>query len=369
MRRSSATVAAIFVGLAACHPTEDASSEANGSVTQAHSRGDRRWTKEDDELLAPVWKGNDDRGSLYMPLWRGVASAIEDYVPAPADGDCSTMKGTVRIDWDKQANTVRFLVKFRGLIPHPEVHRTEGVDWTYNPFHQTPKDFVNAGYRFWTLFGRINSGPRTDFYYDPQTLQLLGSAYDFPNGPPNGGQVITVQFPIFPIIPSAIFPAREDGSAVHEWTTAYDHVTAEGGAVSYAPNSFIPLDLCQAAPLQPNISQLRPYIADWRPASEGPSWAEILHAGVIFDTTVDPYGSDGPGGVFPYPYVYSDVSIVSNVGMAQGGIPNNYSLKIPTVIQNVAPILRPVPHGNGKSCQPFYNDPHVSAPRYCELPH
>ncbi len=369
MRRSTVTLATVFMGLVACQSGEEARSESTGSVAEAHTRSRARWTKEDDELLAPVWKGNDDRGSLYVPLWRGVASAIEDYVPAPQDHDCSRMKGTVFVEWDRRANKVHFTVKFRGLIPHPEVHRTEGVDWTYNRFHQTPKDFTNAGYRFWTLFGRVNTGHRPTFYYDPQTLQLLGSEYDFPNGPPNGGQVIPVEFPIFPIIPSLIFPAAEDGSAFHEWTTPYDHVTAEGGAVSFSPNSFVPLDLCQAAPLQPDISQLRPYISDWRPPSEGPSWAEILHAGVLFDTTIDPYDADGPGGVFPYPYVYSDVSLMSNAPVTQGGIPNNFLLKIPAVIQNVAPVIRPVPFGNGKSCKAYYNDPHVSAPRYCEQQH
>ena len=328
-----------------------------------------RWTVADDLLIAPIWTGDDDHGSLYLPLWRNAVSAIEDYIPAPANGDCSKMKGTLRVDWDRAANTVHFAVKFRGIIPHPVVHRTEGVDWTFNPFHQTPKDFGNTGYRFWTLFGRINTGPLTTFYYDPATLLLLGSEWDFPNGPPNNGAVIPVQFPIFPIIPSKIFLANEDGSAFHEWTVPYDHVTAEGGAVSFSPNSFIPLDLCEAAPLQPTISQLRPYISDWRPASEGPSWAEILHAGPIFDTTVDPIDFDGPGGVFPYPYIYSDASLMSNVAGMQGGVPNNYFFHIPSAIQNVTPPLRPVPGGNGVGCFPHYHDPHVSAPRYCEMAH
>jgi hypothetical protein len=325
---------------------------------------DRHWTPADDAVLAPVWRGDDDHGILYFPLWRGVASALEDYVPAPDSGDCSNMKGTARIDWDRGSNQVHYLLKYRGLIPHPVVHRTEGVNWFPNPFHRPPKDLESAGYRFWTLFGRINSG-LVDFYYDPVTLLLLGSQYDFPSGPP--ANVIVLKFPIFPIICSLIFQPDETGFAVHEFTVPYDHVAAEGGAVSFSANSFIPIDLCEAAPLQPTISQLRPYVSPWQPPQDGPSWAEILHAGAIFDTTIDDTSQTYPGGVFPY--IYSDVSLLSNAPSIQGGVPNGSFLHIPSAIQNVVPAIRPLDFGNGAGCQPLFHDPHVTAPRYCELAH
>ena len=46
------------------------------TVTTAAS-ADRRWTQFDEQLVAPVWSGDDDRGSLVAPLYRGAAVAME----------------------------------------------------------------------------------------------------------------------------------------------------------------------------------------------------------------------------------------------------------------------------------------------------
>jgi len=42
------------------------------------------------------------------PMFRGTAAGIEDYVFTPDDHDCQNARGVFRIDWDKQANTVRY---------------------------------------------------------------------------------------------------------------------------------------------------------------------------------------------------------------------------------------------------------------------
>src|SRR5262249_48738030 len=54
-----------------------------------------RWTRADDDIIAPIWLGDNAKGSMYAPLWRAAAPAIEDFVPAPPDGDCRKLKGTI----------------------------------------------------------------------------------------------------------------------------------------------------------------------------------------------------------------------------------------------------------------------------------
>jgi hypothetical protein len=323
------------------------------------------WDQWDDRIIAPIWLGTNAKGTLYSPLWRGNSPAIEDFVPTPPGQDCSKLKGTIRIDWDQTANTVHFLIKYRGLMPHPVIHRTEGVDWFPNPFHNAPKDIEDGGYRLWSIFSRVNNVKvPVNFYYDPSTLQLLGSDYDFPNGPPSP---VFLTLPTAVIIPSLLFHPDRAGFASHQWTTQYDHVKVEGGGFSHIAVGFVPHDLCEAAPLQPVISQLRPYVSPWQPPAAGPSWLEFLQGGLTFDTTIDTTTDLLPQGVAPYGY--SGVAFISNSPFVQGGIPNGFSFDLPSAFVNVAPVFRVVPGGNGLNCQPFVYSPHVTAPRYCEMPH
>lgn len=323
-----------------------------------------KWSKIDDEIIAPVWVGDFDKGQMFSPLWRGNSPAIEDYVPAPPDGDCSKLKCTVRIDWDKAKNDVAYHIKCKGLMYKPAIQRTENVNWWPNQFHDAPKDIQEGGYRLWTLFGKVNNVEvPVHFYYNPQTLKLIGSSFDFPTQPPG---TIDLVLPTARIIPSLIFHPDKKGFAAHEWHTAYDHVTVEGGSYSYVAVGFPPHDLCQSLPLQPAASQLRPYASPWQPAAAGPSWAEVLEGGLTFDMTIDETLEPLPGGVAPYGY--SGVAFISNSPFVQGGIPNGHSFSLLAAFTNSPPLHRPVPGGNGKNCQGFVYDPHVNVPRYCEMP-
>ena len=174
------------------------------------------WNQADCKVLAPIWTGNDDKGQLFLPLWRGTAAAIEDWVPAPPSGNCENLKGTVRIDWDKSKNEVHYVVKLRGTPRNPQITRINGGDpeildqnqpnhyiappaanWWYNKFHKSPKDFPEhpsngTAYRLWTISTTYGSSS-TSFYYSGSNLQLQGSSFDFPAGPPPG--TFTVPFP------------------------------------------------------------------------------------------------------------------------------------------------------------------------------
>jgi hypothetical protein len=320
------------------------------------------WNEEDENLISPVWTGNDDQGSLFAPLYRGAFVGIEDLVYTPPDGDCTKVRATVRIDWDSAANTVHFLIKGRNFQVDPTVHRTQGVDYFADPFHPAPKDLTNAAYRLWTVLGSTTRA--ANFYYDPGTLKLLGSEFDFSTPPPGA---ITIQFPVFSITGTRLFSPDDEGNVLHEYTVPYNRVTVEDGTFARAWATFPPLDLCEAAPLQPGVSQLRPYASPWQPATSAPSWRDMLHAGMGFDLQIDDATPPPPQFGDNLPYVYSGISYVSNMTALQGGVPNGWHFLLLTAIQNVSPNLEAVPNGNGKSCQAWISEPHVTAPRYCEM--
>jgi hypothetical protein len=120
------------------------------------------WTEADEQLLAPIWRGNDDHGALFTPLYRGAFPGIEDYVYAPPDQDCSQQRATLRIDWDRTANTVHFLIKGKHFQVNPTVRRTEGVDFFHDPFHDAPGNITVGAYRLWTVLGSTTR--QGDFY-------------------------------------------------------------------------------------------------------------------------------------------------------------------------------------------------------------
>ncbi len=82
------------------------------------------WTKADCKLIAPIWTGDDAKGQLFTPLWQGIGAAIEDWVPSVPPG--TEVKGTVRIDWDKAANTVTTTLKVINVPVNPPVRRIDG---------------------------------------------------------------------------------------------------------------------------------------------------------------------------------------------------------------------------------------------------
>lgn len=346
--------------LLGCHgqPAGDADARTTETTAQALSNA-QQWTKADDDLIAPVWSGDNDKGSLYSPLWRGANSAIEDLVWAPPDGDCSGVKGTVLIQWDSSKNTVHFVLKYKGMPVSPVIHRTEGVDFWDNPFHQAAKDLDKSAYKFWVIFDQRVT---VNFWYDATTLQLQGSDYDFPSGPPAG--TFPISIPVFTLFPSALLRPDASGFIYHEWTIPYDVVQVEGGYYGVSRVTFVPTDLCQAVPGQPGLGQARPY-ARWLPPGSGPSWQTVLRGGLQFDTSIDDDSVQYPGGQLPY--VYSNIAFVSNTPAVNGGIPNGGYFLLPASIETVSPLIIPSPGGGSvKGCTPFVATPHVTGPNFCQ---
>jgi hypothetical protein len=338
-----------------------------------------RWTRADCKILSPVWTGDDSKGQLFIPLWRGVNAALEDWVAPPPSGNCEGLKGTVRVDWDKAHNTVAYTIKVINAPISPPVNRVDGgnpeipgsfipapqASWWYNPFHRSPRNLPvkqsnGTAYRLWTIFATFNSNS-SDFYYDNQNFLLKGSQFEFPSGPPPNS--INVRFPISAFSATSLMYPDQNGFMVRQYTVAYDKLTSEGGRYSYAPIAFVPNNLCRALPYQPVKGQLRPYVSDWRPVSEGFAWDFVLRQGLIFDMTIEEGRPDVPpgGDDQDHDYIYTGAAFLNNTPSYPGGIPWGWHFQLPQAIQNVGPIITQVPR-----CGGFVSTPRVNAPLYCQ---
>jgi hypothetical protein len=378
MRNAIVTVVGGF-GLAVlgCQGSDRAPGEAAGSTSQAVSSGgglvdevrdalarppDPHWTALDDRILGPIWSGDDTKGAVYGPLFRGGFPGMEDTIYTPDDNDCRRSRSTIRVDWDQAANTVHFMVKGKRWPVSPNVTRTEGVTWFPNTFHNDPKDIVNGAYRLWIILGSTTD--QTNFFYDPNTLLLLGTVFDLGGPPPN---TIAIPFPIFSLTGSNQFDPDSNGNALHEFTLNYSAVTNESATFSRTFASFVPQDLCETLPMQPDKSQLRPYVTPWQPLSPAPNWHDMLHAGIGFSVQIDERVSPNNGFGGNLPYVYSGVDFLSNLLALQGGVPHGSGFQIITAIRNVAPGTLPIPFGDGLGCQVYIQEgTHVTKPRYCQ---
>ena len=197
-------------------------------------------------------------------------------------------------------------------------------------------------------------------------LAGLLAAFSAPSQPPN---TIEIKLPAFRILGTKQFVPDANDNVHHEFTSAYDVFTSEGGLYSFAWVQFAPEDLCQAAPLQPHISQLRPIQVPWQPGSAGVPWTTFLRGNLAFDLhlerTTDPTVNDGY-----LPEVWGNVSVTSTDAAYRGGIPNGWHQTIMSAIQSVSPVLDPVQGGgNVNGCVGYVNEPHVTAPLYCQGQH
>ncbi|HZN92930.1 MAG TPA: hypothetical protein VFB81_09490 [Myxococcales bacterium] len=360
--------AVVLLLLAGCNVSkEGAGGTAAGSqgVTLDGSLT-RGWTAADEEIRVPIWLGDEDHGALVMPMWRGAAAGIEDYIFTPPDHDCANARGLFRLDWNAATNTVRYQLKFKKVPVKPEVKRTEGVDFFFNPWHDAAKDFKNGGYRFWTILSA--QGLLNDFYYDAATLLLVGSEWDFPGGQPAG--TIKISVPVFALQASRLMFPDPDGQIFHEYTVPYDHPTVEGGAYSFGLATYLPLDLCEGHPVQPTLGQLRTWVSPWLPPNQPGyqfTFKDLLERGLVFDTTVDE-NKPFPQTDGYLPYIFSGVAFIGNEPVFQGGIPSGYRNNLGAVILQVAPGIVPLQGGNGPGCHSSVVDPqYLHGPRFCEM--
>ena len=236
------------------------------------------------ELVAPIWSGDDDRGSLIAPLYRGAAVAIEDFVFVPPDHDCTDTRATLRhrLGQPQEPGPLPDQVQ-EGAGP-PVGAPDGGRRLLHQPRPQSPASFDDGGFRFWTIL-TAPTGLTKKFYYDGTTLQFVGQRVRLPER--SAGDRVPDRHPrLHAVRQQALLRQRrrDDVPRVHRPVRPRD---GGGRNFSLAYTSFIPLDLCESNPVQVTLGQLRPWASPWQPPSLAPTWRDVLRGGAAFDTTVD----------------------------------------------------------------------------------
>jgi hypothetical protein len=295
--------------------------------------------------------GSYQKGTLEIQLNRGAAQPLELTV-TPTPDNC---KGHIdlKLNWDEQKNSVTVEMHGKDVLePYPTVHRTEGVDYFPNKFFKQTKDVVGGRYQLWL----VTNGRLLNFYYDPTTLDLLGSELDFPTPPPNA---IPISFPTLRLFPTPFFEPKANGDLDFKWTFAYDHaVRGDRPDLTEMYVTFPPPNLCGVNPYRIDLSTLRPYVSKPLPAKDAPSFSEYLRGGMLFDITTE------PPQYFMEPPTATLIATYSQATAVGGGVPRGWTFDIDASFGNVNPPIRPWP-GAGSCTQ--YTDPvHTKGLNFCQ---
>lgn len=282
--------------------------------------------------------GTVEKGFLEIQLNRGNAVPFELTV-LKTPGNCQNCMN-LRIKWDAEKNLVEASLQGRGVLEaFPSVNRTLGENYYPNSFLPEPEDYDDGRYQIWLVSA---AGPLTEFYYDPQTLDLLGSEYDFEQ--PAG---IPISFPTLYLIPSPFFQPDENGDVDLYWTFPYDRaVRGDRPDLSHFIVTFPPHNLAQANPYRLDQSTLRPYVTRTFPAADARSWSDYLRGGLLFDVTVE------PPEYFMEPPAVTLVGTYSGASAVAGGVPQNWVMDIDAAFMNVAPPIKHFP--SNLTCEEFY---------------
>lgn len=299
----------------------------------------------------PYGKGDIEKGELSVELFRGAAVPFELMV-VPTPCDCAGHL-ELEIEWDASDNEVEIELEgdHGSLEAFPDVDRTAGVNWEFNPFFADPEDIVDGRYQLWIIG---SGGPISIFYYDPATLDLMGSQYDFAVPPP----AIPVFFPTLYMVSTPMFQPDGSGEVDEHWTFAYDAMV-RGDFPQYAHHvvSFPPPNLCGASADRLDLSTLRTYVSNPLPAAQARPFSDFLRDGLLFDVTIE------PSSYFSDPPKTTTIATYSGATAAGGGVPEGWTFDIDAAFMNVAPPIRPWP-GAG-SCEPWWGGIHTTGLDVC----
>ena len=287
-----------------------------------------------------------------MPLYRGTAVPFELTTIATPNDCANPLDMTLK--WDAEENDVTVKLKGKAALEqYPDIQRTEGVDFFPNDFHPELEDIEDGRYQLWLISA---AGPELTFYYNPATLDLMGSEFDFDEPP----MAIPIAFPTLYLVPTPFFQPDEDGDVDLEVHYDYDGMLrGDREDLSHFYITFPPPNLCLANQDRLDISTLRPYLSDPRPASEARPWSDYLRGGMLFDVTVEPpdYHTEPPRVTFIGTHMGSTA-----VG---GTVPPNYKLDIDAAFMGVAPPIRPW-EGAGQ-CEQEFEPFHGQGINFCEM--
>jgi hypothetical protein len=284
-------------------------------------------TMSGDSGQLPSLKGDLDKGKLSASLYRG-GSVPDELLVIATPNNCQNHLD-VNIEWDEAENYVRVHLKGKNVFdPSPVIQRTEGVDYLPNRWWPEAKDVTNGRYLLWLI-----TVPRLiNFYYDPETLDLMGSEFDFETPPP----AITIPIPAFVAVPTDFIEVKPNGDVDYTHTFEYDGLKrGDLPQFTHFWASFIPHSLCTANPFDYTQTSSRPYAGPTLPASEALPFSEYLRNGLIFDITVE------PEDYHIFPPISTNIATYSQSLAVAGGIPEGWTNDLEAVFANLAPPIKP----------------------------
>lgn len=249
-----------------------------------------------------------DEGDLFIPMQVGAGPnelAIE--TPELCDGEA-----WVKIKYSKKRNKVTVKIHATGMPYRPSYTRGRDVSTAVNHHLMTVED---ARWQLW-LFGDLLMRD-TIFYYDALTTDLVGSEYDFPDGPPPGA------FPV--VIPAArlwgtpLWEGDPDGNVDVELDFDYDRMI-DGDGGNGTIGAFVPPRLCE-----PDRLSIY-YYEGALPDSDPFNFDEFLHPiwagyGNMVATSAEPY---------PKPPIihHRDNTMIAHIGTYPQTMPKGYTLDL-----------------------------------------
>lgn len=282
---------------------------------------------EHDRTIEWEGSGDNEEGSITLALYRGVAPIWEltvDPTLAP-DGEM-----TVKFDWDRSKNELEVTLKGKKVLkPYPSVRREEGTTYFPNRFWPEQQNFDHGRYQLWLL---SPARPIT-LYYDPETLDLMGSEFDFPTPP----SPIALMLPTIAAVPTPFFEPKSNGDVNEHWTIPYDHIARQDNPTAWG-NHYVtvpPPNLCFANPFRLDQSVLRPYMSPPVPPAQSLGWDHWIRSGIFVDITFE------PPQYYVVPPKATMVGSFSGATGLGGSVPKGWSLDLNAIFGNQAPAIVP----------------------------
>ncbi|MDJ0573942.1 MAG: calcium-binding protein [Xenococcaceae cyanobacterium MO_234.B1] len=213
----------------------------------------------------------EDEGRIRFPLNSGLSIPDELQVIPP---EVSSGSAEATITYSKSANEVTLDLDIDGLPYRETFTRPEDVS---TPFNRQPVTVEDAKWQVWVVGEWFTE--ETNFWYDGQTGELLGSEFDLfdePSGDAtpidvNGDGVLdtSLLLPTAQAIGSPIFEGNPDGTAQVSFDFTYDQLLDERGTAGVYVGA-LPYNL--NSPQEVGIY----YTEGGLPLSEAMTWDDIL---------------------------------------------------------------------------------------------
>lgn len=282
----------------------------------------------EDQVVKSESEFSTDKGRMVVELHRGAEVPYEVTLIKTGSNCDASVKADLR--WDRAKNTLKVhLTGKRALFPNPTVERVEGVSWFPNKFIPEKQSYTDGRYQLWLL----SSGAPIKMYYDPTTLDLLGSEFDFAQPPSD----VVLMVPSVVALPTQFFEPKANGDVDVSWEMPYDHLTRgdSNGTLGYHLAAFPPFNLCSLDPFRFDLSQVRPYVTNPLPLDKTLSFEQFLTAGLFVDVTVEP-------PQYPiYPPKVTMTASISGSYVLGGAVPKGYGVDLDAQAAGVSPVIRP----------------------------